>query len=235
MTSEGIITILEKTPLFSRTSAAEIKELVCDAKIIDASRHETLFTQDDPADYFYIAIKGWVKLYRQAKSGNEVVIEVVTHGQSFAEAAIFEKQNYSVNAECVTDAILVAIKGNSFTKRIERQPKFAMQMLSATSRRLRMHADLIERLAVKSTSERLGDFLLSLRRTNLDPETIHLPYDKTIVATMLGMKPETLSRALAKLRSVGVQTHGHEVVIKDHKALLDFCKSGEGEGGASTP
>lgn len=224
MTNEDMLAILKKVPLFSRIPNAELKELIDDSKIIKAPCHKILFIQDDPADYFYVTIDGWVKLYRQTKDGDEAVIEVITRGQSFAEAAIFEKHNYPVSAECVTDAVLIAIKGDTFVERIERQPKFAMQMLSAMSRRLRTHVDLIEHLVVKSTSERLGDFLLSLSRTGNDPEIIHLPYDKTLVAARLGMKPETLSRALAKLRSVGVETHGHEVVIKNHQALRDLCR-----------
>ena len=224
MTNEDTLAILKKVPLFSRMPDTELKELIDDSNIIESPCHKILFMQDDPADCFYVVIDGWVKLYRQTKDGDEAVIEVITHGQSFAEAAIFEKNNYPVSAECVTDTVLIAIKGDLFINRIERQPRFAMQMLSAMSRRLRTHIDLIERLVVKSTSERLGDFLLSLSRADSDPEIIHLPYDKTLVAARLGMKPETLSRALAKLRSVGVETHGHEVVIKNHQALRDFCK-----------
>ena len=228
MTNEDTLAILKKVPLFSRIPDVELKDLINDSKTIEAPLHKILFLQDDAADHFYVVIDGWIKLYRQTKDGDEAVIEVITHGQSFAEAAIFEKQNYPVSAECVTDAVLIAIKGDTFIDRIERQPKFAMQMLSSMSRRLRTHIDLIERLVVKSTSERLGDFLLSLSRADSDPEIIHLPYDKTLVAARLGMKPETLSRSLAKLRSVGVETHGHEVVIKNHQALRDFCKSEDG-------
>lgn len=225
MTNEDLMIILKKVPLFARIPETELKELVNDSHIIESKCHKVLFMQDDPAEYFYVAIEGWIKLFRQTKDGDEAVIEVITRGQSFAEAAIFEKQNYPVSAECVTDALLVAIRGDSFISRIERQPKFAMQMLASMSRRLRTHVALIERLVVKSTSERLGDFLLSLCRTDSDPEIIHLPYDKTLVAARLGMKPETLSRALSKLRSIGVETRGHEVVIKNHDALRNFCRA----------
>ncbi|MDH5489367.1 MAG: Crp/Fnr family transcriptional regulator, partial [Rhodospirillaceae bacterium] len=225
MTNEDLMAILKKVPLFARVPVDELKELVNDSHVVEAKCHKILFMQDDPAEHFYIVIDGWVKLFRQTKDGDEAVIEVITRGQSFAEAAIFEKQNFPVSAECVTDALLVAIKGDSFISRIERQPDFAMQMLASMSRRLRTHIALIERLVVKSTSERLGDFLLSLCRTDSDPEIIHLPYDKTLVAARLGMKPETLSRALAKLRSIGVETHGHEVVVKSHESLRNFCRA----------
>jgi hypothetical protein len=37
------------------------------------------------------------------------------------------------------------------------------------------------------------------------------------------MQPETLSRALAKLRPLGVETHGSRVTIRDIAALRRHC------------
>ncbi|MCK5445123.1 MAG: Crp/Fnr family transcriptional regulator [Rhodospirillaceae bacterium] len=220
-----LLALLKKVPLFSRMETDDLKQLMQGFQVQDMPCHKNLFMQGEQADHFYVVLDGWVKLFRQTADGDEAVIEIVTRGQSFAEAAIFEGQNYPVSAECVTDTRLVLIKGAPFVKRIEEQPKLAMYMLSAMSRRLRFHIDLIERLVVKSTAERLGDFLLSLCHNEEDPIVLHLPYDKTLVAARLGMKPETLSRALAKLRTIGVESHGHEVIIESHQNLEDFCKS----------
>ena len=40
-----------------------------------------------------------------------------------------------------------------------------------------------------------------------------------LIAGRLGMKPETLSRSLAKLRAFGVETTGRELMIRDVGAL----------------
>jgi Crp-like helix-turn-helix domain len=44
---------------------------------------------------------------------------------------------------------------------------------------------------------------------------IALPYDKVLIAARLGLKPESLSRAFAKLRSVGVAVHASHVAVSD--------------------
>jgi hypothetical protein len=44
---------------------------------------------------------------------------------------------------------------------------------------------------------------------------IALPYDKVLIAARLGLKPESLSRAFAKLRSVGVAVHAAHVAVSD--------------------
>jgi hypothetical protein len=44
---------------------------------------------------------------------------------------------------------------------------------------------------------------------------IALPYDKVLIAARLGLKPESLSRAFAKLRTVGVEVSASHVAIRD--------------------
>ena len=53
--------------------------------------------------------------------------------------------------------------------------------------------------------------------------TLGLPYDKSLAAARLGMNPESLSRALAKLRDFSVSTSGHQVTLDDIAGLRDFC------------
>ena len=53
--------------------------------------------------------------------------------------------------------------------------------------------------------------------------TITLPYDKTLIASRLGMKPETFSRALAKLKQeTQIEIKGPMVTIKDMQRLISF-------------
>ena len=78
----------------------------------------------------------------------------------------------------------------------------------------------VEQLTAHTTSERLADFLLKLcPRQQTGPTTIHLPTDKSLIAGRLGMQPETFSRSLAKLRPLGVETHGQNIVVQDVGAL----------------
>ena len=45
------------------------------------------------------------------------------------------------------------------------------------------------------------------------------------IARRLGMKPETFSRSLAKLRAVGIETHGATVSVDDYLRLHDISLS----------
>ena len=80
----------------------------------------------------------------------------------------------------------------------------------------------IEQLTVRSSAQRLADFLLRLIPPETERANLQLPWDKALVAARLGMQPETLSRSLAKLRSLGVETKGAQVTIRNMPTLRQF-------------
>lgn len=56
-------------------------------------------------------------------------------------------------------------------------------------------------------------------------QTILLPYNKLLVAARLGMQPETLSRAMRRLKDdLDMQFKGREVSIKDLEELQEYCE-----------
>ena len=61
----------------------------------------------------------------------------------------------------------------------------------------------VEQLKAQTGVQRVAEFLASLTTADAGTCTIALPYDKSLIAGRLGLKPESLSRAFAKLRSSG--------------------------------
>jgi hypothetical protein len=57
--------------------------------------------------------------------------------------------------------------------------------------------------------------------------TIELPYEKALIASRLGMKPESLSRAIGKLRPLGVTVDRERVSIVDVDLLVRFVESSD--------
>ena len=46
------------------------------------------------------------------------------------------------------------------------------------------------------------------------------PYDKSLIAGRLGLKPESLSRVFARLRTMGIDVRASDVVVEDAAILL---------------
>ncbi len=105
-------------------------------------------------------------------------------------------------------------------------------MLASTSYHLKALVEQIEQIKILSAPQRLADFLIRLSSVREGPAEIELPYEKSLIASRLGMKPESLSRALAKLRPLGVSVDRERVSIVDMRLLLQFVESGDrGEEG----
>ena len=211
--------LLKQIPLFSGMTDETTMNLLIDATMRRYPRGTSLFMQGEQADRFFIILEGWVKGFRQAPDGHESVIAVFGPGESFAEAAMFVSGNFPISAEIVADARLLVIPRGGLLNQLRQDPDIALKMLASMSRRLRGFVQQVEQLTVKSATQRLAAFLEKLVDVEEGSDEFELPLDKMLIAGRLGMQPETLSRALSKLRAIGVATEGHRVIIKDVGAL----------------
>jgi CRP-like cAMP-binding protein len=210
---------LKRIPLFAGMTDDTIMNLLLDATARRYPRGTSLFMQGEQADRFFVVLEGWVKGFRQAPDGHESVIAVFGPGESFAEAAMFVSGNFPISTEIAADARLLVIPRSGLLNQLREDPDIALKMLASMSRRLRGFVQQVEQLTVKSATQRLAAFLEKLVDVEAGPDEFQLPLDKMLIAGRLGMQPETLSRALSKLRSIGVATEGHRVIVKDVAAL----------------
>lgn len=201
-----------------------MRKLLATSSIRHYPDHTTLFVEGEPAERFYVVLDGWAKLYRLCENGQEVVISVVSPGESFAEAAIFDSHIYPVSAVSITNSRLLVIGADALMRELRENVDLALNMLGAMSRHLRGSVTLLHQLSAMSSTERLADFLLGLSDATEGETKITLPLDKSLIAARLGMQPETFSRALSKLKSIGVTNHGHDVIVKDVAKLRGFIK-----------
>ncbi len=218
--------LLRRANLFHGFSETALNTMLAGSALRTAPRGATLFLQDEPADRFYLVLEGWVKLYRTTAAGVVSVIHVVARGETFAEAAMFASGRFPVTAEAASDCRLLAITRAAFTRTLESEPSAVMATLASLSLRLRSQVQEIEQRQVQTTVQRVGIFLLRLCPAKAGHVSVDLPFEKGLIARRLGMKPETLSRALSKLRAVGVKTEGATVTVSAVEALREFCGRG---------
>ena len=100
-------------------------------------------------------------------------------------------------------------------------------MLKAVAGYRRQLDKEIEHRSIQNASQRIGCFLLRLAdQSKKNNVIIHLPYDKALVASRLGMQPETFSRALAKLREkTGICIKGATIEMDNLDQLVSYSCS----------
>jgi CRP-like cAMP-binding protein len=218
---------IKRTALFHAVDMPTIESLAKQCHQKNYEKGRDLFVMGDRADSFFIILGGWVKLYRTSKEGEEVIIHVFGPGESFAEAAVFgDSRIYPVNAQAVEDVTVIEIPRSIFTHKIEKDSRFALQILGAIAARQHYLVQQLEQVTTRTAPQRIGAFLIRFcQKTKQGPGgwTVSLPYDKSIISTRLNIKPETFSRALAKLEPYGVELQGRDIVITDMYELAEFC------------
>ncbi|MDO5370663.1 Crp/Fnr family transcriptional regulator [Paracoccus sp. (in: a-proteobacteria)] len=184
---------------------------------------QTIFLQDEPPNALFIVLDGWIKLYRIAASGAEAVVSVMTRGRSFGEAAALRGQPYPASAEAITPARLLRLDGVRMRHLLQTDPVLATSMLAAVFVHLQHLVTQIEELKARSGVQRVAEFLLTLSNGCEEGDcSVALPYNKALIAGRLGMKPETLSRAFAKLRQHGVRIEAAVAHIEDVERLREL-------------
>jgi CRP-like cAMP-binding protein len=221
--------IVRNLPLLQQVPEPVLANLLATATIRSVERGTDLFMQGDPADRFFVVLEGWVKLYRINRDGAEAVVSMVNSGETFAEAAMFAQGNFPVCAQAVTDLRVLSITSQAFARCVQADVRTAYAMLGSMSMRLRTLVQQIEQLQVQSAPQRVGGFLLKMCPAGSGNASFMLPVEKSLVAKRLGIQPETFSRALAKLKPVGVEVQGAVVSISDIDALREYCQEDEAD------
>lgn len=225
MPSANDLDIVRRINIFNGLNPLMVERLIAPAAVMVLREGETLFRQGDPANAFFIVIEGWVKLYRIALSGEEAVIYLFAKGDSFAEAVAFTGQAYPATAETVSKARIVRIPASHVVKCIREMPDIALAMIASTSQHLHRLLLEVEQLKAQTGVQRVAEFLVSLAAVEHGECMIELPYDKVQIAGHLGLKPESLSRAFAKLKRLGVEVHAAHVLLHDVARLRDYASS----------
>lgn len=192
--------------------------------IKDYPKSKHLFRQGDKADRFFVILQGWVKLYRGTAEGEEAIVALFTRGDVFGEAAIFDNSDYPFSAEAVEDARLVEIPAKVLKDRAKNNADIMARIMVSMSREMHKLQMENEHKVLMDAPQRVGCLLLQLASGMVGKGgTFSFPYDKSLAAQRLGMKPETFSRALSQLKPVGVTTRGPEITIDSFSCLSAYC------------
>ncbi len=219
----GDLQIVTRLAVFRGLKSETVEHIIAPATAVMLRPHEWIVRQGDPATAFFIVIDGWVKLYRNTAAGDETVIDIMTKGESFAEAVAFTGNRYLATAEAVTEARVGRIPADHIVRCIRQSPDIALAMIASISQHMHHLVQQVEQLKAQSGVQRVAEFLASLSSAEQGHCALVLPYDKVLIAGRLGLTPESLSRAFARLRAIGVVVDASCVVVRDVAKLRQLA------------
>jgi len=209
--------------MFARLSDEQIDRVARHAVRVHLDEGEMLFQQTDPADRFYLLMRGQIKLFRLGPSGNEKVIEIVTPLSTFAEALMFlERPTYPVGAQAMQSAEVISIDAGNFLHMLRGSIDTCFMLMGDMSQRLRGLIREIDDLSLSSATCRVAGYLLS--KAEPDGASFDLAVPKQTLASRLSVQPETFSRIIRQLSNQGILVvHGSRVEISDLDRLRQIA------------
>lgn len=213
---------LQSLPLFASLKENDIADLFHHSQVKELAKSDMLFLPGEPAGNFFVVISGWVKLFRETGDGHESVAALCAESNTFGEAVLYQGSTYPFGAQAVEPSRVLRIPASAIRKLIQANSDFAAGMIQAISQRMQALELQVEHLEVMTAPQRIGCFLLKLCRGKTKNAEIMLPYDKGLVAALLGIKLETFSRSLHQLKPVGVEVNGAMVTVAHVQKLRDY-------------
>ena len=220
---------LRSLPLFSELTIQQSNRIISISKIINYKKNEIIFMEGDSYRGFYILLNGSVKIYKISFEGKESILHLIKPAESFGDAMLFEGGNYPVNAQVLSDSVLVFIPHKDFIQMIKNNSTICFNMLIGFSKKMHRLTQKVEELSTKEVMNRFARYLLDeIKKSgtdNLAEPFVRITISKKNIASYIGTITDTLSRLLKKLHSENIiRASGKSIFILDMDKLKKLAK-----------
>jgi CRP/FNR family transcriptional regulator, dissimilatory nitrate respiration regulator len=222
----GIRASIESIPWLAGAGSNALDALEQRAHVLNLNAREWVFRQGSPARALYLVIKGSVRLVRTTRDGYLATIRCAWPGEVLDELCLFsDSRRYTYSAEALGKSLFLVIPFDTCRGVLESNPGCMAEFAGTITSDFNESIEAIATLTRTDAMSRLAAFLLhrlSPIHSN-GPHREYLEIPKCWLAAQLAMKPETLSRLLARLRVAGiVGVHGRRLTILNQKGLEDL-------------
>lgn len=182
-----------------------------------------LIHEGEPADFLHIVTAGAVELY-SSWNGHECTMAIALPVSTFILAAVLKDAPYLMSGRTIESSEILMIPAANIRRTMERDNGFALAMVTELADRYRGVIKSTKNLKLRSATERLANYLLQQHAAQGAGGRVLLPVAKSVLASLLGMTPENLSRSFATLRAYGVAVDGATITLSRLRDLEKLAK-----------
>ncbi|MGN6570995.1 MAG: helix-turn-helix domain-containing protein [Pseudolabrys sp.] len=214
--------LIRTLPLFKDVAAAQFDDLVGAAFLQKFPPAEVLIHEGDIPHFLHIVVDGAVELF--ARHGrHETTLDIIDPMSTFILAAVVRNEEYLKSARTIATTQILLIPAAVVRKVFDADAAFARAVVAELALRYRGVVRALKNEKLRTSIERLANWILEENARQGDTHEISLRIDKRTLASYLGMTPENFSRNLGQLARHGVRNSGQRLVIEDAAALRRFA------------
>lgn len=210
---------LSALPMFRGCSRAKLAGIAARARVTRVARNTPLMREGEPLPGLVTPLHGMLKL---ALPGGGRVLALLGPGEGFGEASIAPGGGARLEVVALVDSTVAVLPREALLELLRADARLALRCCRTLAGQLLSLAAALEASSARHGAERLAAYLDSLARGSGPAAacSVRLPASKTVIASLLGMKKETLSRLLHELAAQRlIRVSGREIALLDRPRL----------------
>ncbi len=148
---------LAEVPLFSLLDDQERAALAERVDVVTVPAGKVVFSYGDPGDSMYVVRSGVVEISFANDTGDKIVLETARTGDFFGEISLLDGGARTAAARVIEDLEALVVDRGDLDELIRVKPQAAMDLLTATGKRLRETSRLLRHTASRNVNEDLED------------------------------------------------------------------------------
>ncbi len=171
------------------------------AELHNYNSGDYIFAEDSTPKYYLQIKSGTVKLSSFLEDGKEFIHGMPFDGHCLAETYLFHDQKYAVNAIALTDCEIIKLEKNKLMEMLKEQPELFFKMYSYTADRMHYRYIIAAPFSFKDPLTKLHLIMNHVKSHFGSQEkfSYHVPYTRQQLASLTGMRIETVIRAIKKM------------------------------------
>jgi CRP/FNR family transcriptional regulator, cyclic AMP receptor protein len=216
--------LLKQVPLFRSLRAEDSRHIAALLQKQTLRKGDALFREGEEGNSLYMIIAGKIKISRQSRDGDEMILAVLSAGDFCGEMALLDGMSRSADAVAVEETHLYGLNRKDFLDYVMNNGTAVKAILSALCKRLRKADDFLEDVFFLNVAARLAKKLIELAMNNGIREGANGPVRLSVtqkdLAGMIGTTRESVNKELRALREKNlVDLSSKTVLIRDLDAL----------------
>ena len=209
--------------LFAEMQEAHFRSLMSAALLQSFPPHVVLIREGELPDFLHVLVGGAVEMYA-SHGGRETTLQVIVPTTTFILVPVVREEVPLMSARTLEKSRVLMIPADAVREIFGRDTAFARAVVVELALRFRDLVRALKNQKLRTGTERLANWILQTDARTGRTGHVMLPYEKRLLASLLGMTPENLSRSFNSLTSHGVKTEARAIVIKEREKLQRFAQ-----------
>ena len=162
-------------------------------------KNETIFFEDEIANFYFQIIEGSVKMFNSNDEGKEFTQGYFSNGQCFGEPPLFIDEVYPSTAMVCQESKIIKLSKEKFLKIIDEYPQIQRNFLKTLATRIHSKANTAKDIINQKPEFRVLSFLNSIKKNSDNNQKELVPFTRQEIANFTGLRVETVIRVFSKL------------------------------------